>query len=270
MEKLIKKLVRKSSLSYDKVKRVLEFVLHSNKTQSKIFEVNDYPNKSEVIVKRIALGPISSKLGEFYLYKFEIDDRWGEYNVLVKVGKVNEKGMPIFKNKENLIVRIDSGCETGQRFHDETCECSEQLYKAMALVEQRGEGIIINIPSQDGRGKGLPFKLGTLELQKELGIDTIEAATTMLQLVEGKEWIKKTSVDDIDNRTYTGCIGILKYFEIENNIKINIATNNPKKIKAFNDNGYMTVTLPVIIEPTEHTRKHLLAKQKILGHSLFL
>lgn len=161
----------------------------------------------------------------------------------------------MFKNKDQLVLRIDSGCETGQVFGDLTCECNDQLYLALETLEEVGEGMLINIPCQDGRGMGLTFKLATLWIQDMLGVNTVEAASL---LVPGGV---------IDVRTYSGVICILKFFGISTTCWINLATNNPKKADVFAENGYMMADyIPVVIEPNEYTKAHLQAKQDHLGH----
>ncbi|MEK9151523.1 MAG: hypothetical protein AAB547_02735, partial [Patescibacteria group bacterium] len=163
--------------------------------------------------------------------------------------------IPAFKQTISLVLRTDSGCETGQVFGDLTCECNEQLHLALKTIEKVGEGMIITIPRQDGRGMGLTFKLATLWLQDVLGVNTVESATL---LAPGGV---------IDVRTYSGVICILKFFGIAKNCKINLATNNPKKAEVFAENGYTVVDYtPIIVEPNEHTEMHLKAKQDHLGH----
>lgn len=131
----------------------------------------------------------------------------------------------------------------------------EQLADAMKIIAANGEGLIVNIPRQDGRGLGLPFKLATLRLQEELKLDTVEAANA----------IAPNGVIDI--RTYSGVICILKYFEVPTTTQINLATNNRRKAGVFAENGYViTDYTPVVIPATDLTRKHLEAKQKHLGH----
>ncbi len=113
----------------------------------------------------------------------------------------------------------------------------------------------MNIPHQDGRGMGISFKLATLWLQDTLGVDTVESASI---LAPGGV---------IDVRTYAGVVGILRFFGIPESSIINLASNNPKKAKVFEENGYKIGDfVPIVIEPTEHTQKHLKAKQDKLGH----
>lgn len=136
-----------------------------------------------------------------------------------------------------------------------TCECHDQLNLALKTLSEIGEGIIINIPHQDGRGMGLTFKLATLWIQDILGVNTVESASL---LAPGGV---------IDIRTYSGAICILKFFGIPETCKINLATNNPKKAEVFAENGYAVVDYtPIVIEPNEYTKANLRAKQEYLGH----
>jgi 3,4-dihydroxy 2-butanone 4-phosphate synthase/GTP cyclohydrolase II len=192
--------------------------------------------------------------------------------ILVKCSALNENWMPVFSSKK-LLMRIDSGCETGQLFGDNTCECKEQLHKAMEMIAERGEGVIIHIPRQDGRGMGLPFKLATLTIQSRLGYDTVRAARYLKELISRKlsnvvsSKIGINCNDDIfDIRTYCGVVATLKYFEVPTTI-LQLATNNPEKTRLLYENGYTIEELiPVKIQPNEHTKHHLAAKQKFLGH----
>ena len=206
------------------------------------------------IVTRRGVGLIITDYGPFHQFDFLIDDQWEKYSVIF-CGELDENLMPVFKQSELLLIRTDSGCETGQVFGDKTCECRQQLQLAMKTVAENGEGMVINIPRQDGRGMGLPFKLATLRLQVQLHLTTVEAAYA----------IAPNGV--IELRTYSGVIGILKYFGIPTSTKINLATNNPHKAEIFVENGYEVVDYtPIRIEPTEHTEIHLRAKQEHLGH----
>lgn len=207
-----------------------------------------------LIITRQGVGTIISDFGEFHQFDFRIDDAWCKYSVLF-FGTLDSNLNPALENKQHLLMRIDSGCETGQLFGDRTCECREQLTLAMQTIAEHGEGLIINIPHQDGRGLGLPFKLATLRLQAQLKLNTVEAANI----------IAPNGVIDI--RTYSGVVGILKYFGISTTTKMNLATNNPRKAMVFEENGYVVSDYTsVVIPATDLTREHLQAKQRHLGH----
>lgn len=217
----------------------------------KCISVVENGKKRSYSVKRKGVGPLKTNFGEFWEFAFEIDDQWVDYAVIVKAGLDKKTLLPVFKNKNELVVRTDSGCITGQIFNDLTCECSDQLHLAMETISDAGEGMIIHIPRQDGRGMGIPFKLATMWLQKEFKVNTIEAA---LMLAENEA---------IDVRTYAGVVGIMKFFGISEACRINLATNNPRKVKIFSENGYPIQNhVPMHIKSHKDIAHHLKAKEK--------
>ncbi|TAK58607.1 hypothetical protein EPO14_02075 [Patescibacteria group bacterium] len=206
-----------------------------------------------ITVKREGVGIIKPEEGMFHQFLFRVSDKWQKYSVLINA-ELDQSLSPVFRNRDLLTIRIDSGCETGQVFGDRTCDCKDQLHKTMEDIQAKGEGMIVHIPQQDGRGKGLAFKLATLLLQHDLGLDTVDAAHSLTH-------------GEIDVRSYRGVIAILKFFNIPTSTKIELATNNPKKMQVFAENGYtIHEVMPVVIQPTELTEPHLRAKQDKLGH----
>ncbi|HVC58657.1 MAG TPA: orotidine-5'-phosphate decarboxylase [Candidatus Acidoferrales bacterium] len=236
------------------VENVVDTVSATRIPVSKRINVLSNGENEELFVTRKGYGLLSTDFGKFLEYDFAINDGWNKYSVLVRAETNLVTGRPIF-SKQPLLVRIDSGCETGQLFGDRTCECREQLELAMEEIKTAKEGIIIHIPHQDARGLGLPFKLAALTLQDTLRIDTVEAAEIL------------TKKGTIDTRTYAGAVAILKFFEITTQTKIDLATNNLKKTEILKENGYEIANLvPVLVNPTELTKIHLDAKQEKLGH----
>jgi GTP cyclohydrolase II len=221
---------------------------------SKRVLVNDQGTAHTLKVSREGLGPLNTWFGPVHHFTFSIDDKWAKYSVLV-MANLSPSFFPIFKDTTDLLLRVDSGCETGQLFGDRTCECRDQLELGLEKIAERGEGIVINIPRQDGRGLGLPFKLATLRLQEDLQVDTIEASALLDP--DGSR----------DTRTFAGVIGILKFFEIPSGTRIGLMSNNNKKLEIFTDNGYRGKLVPVVVPPTIYTLPHLKAKQAVFGHA---
>lgn len=245
----------KSKMPAEEVSAFLELLKRSMEPFSKRISVNGDGVNRYYAVERRGIGVLKTEHGKFWQYNFAIDDQWEKYSVIVKAELDKNLLVPVFKNKDQLVLRTDSGCETGQVFGDLTCECHDQLHLALKIIEEVGEGMLINIPRQDGRGMGLTFKLATLWIQDVLGVNTVESASL---LAPGGV---------IDIRTYSGVICILKFFGIPTTCQINLATNNPKKAEVFAENGYTVADhLPVVIEPNEHTEAHLQAKQDHFGH----
>jgi 3,4-dihydroxy 2-butanone 4-phosphate synthase/GTP cyclohydrolase II len=244
----------KTKMSEDQVSNFLKLIKRSMEPFSKRISVYEDSVLRYYQVERRGIGILNTEYGKFWEYDFAIDDQWQKYSVIVKADIDEELLVPVFKNRNQLTLRTDSGCETGQLFGDLTCECGDQLHLALKTINEVGEGMLINIPRQDGRGLGLTFKLATLWMQDVLGLNTVEVAAL---LAPG---------GIIDIRTYSGVICILKFFGISESCTINLATNNPKKAEVFSENNYLIGYTPVVIEPNKHTECHLQAKQDHLGH----
>jgi GTP cyclohydrolase II len=194
-----------------------------------------------------------------WLYHLVVNDEWRDYYV-VYVGPTTSDRLPLLPSVSMhtpMPVRIDSGCITGMTFGDKSCECKDQLDAAIQLIRSNGQGFVIHVPSQDGRGMGIDFKLKTLNKQLLEGQDTVQAARD----TAGSHLI--------DRRTYHGAIACLKVLGIDATHALNIATNNPDKIAAFR-NGGLTIAeeTRIHIKPTMLTERHLQAKKEHLNHSL--
>lgn len=130
-------------------------------------------------------------------------------------------------DKNNVLVRIDSGCDIGQIFDDRGCDCREQLHTALTEIQETGNGVVIHIPSQDGRGYGAATKMETEGLKRGIEVatnkgdlkayDTISAARMLL----GEEF---------DIRTYSGAGRILEMLGIES---VLLQTDNRLKAESL-------------------------------------
>lgn len=208
-------------------------------------------------VERRGCGIIERGDERFWCFDFSVNDEWRDYEVLVRAPLNWMTLTPSFNPERPLLVRIDSGCTTGQVFHDESCDCREQLHKAIGLLVENGEGVIVRIPRQDGRGMGLPFKLSTLTLQSFFG-------TRVFNTVKAAHAIADTS--EIDQRTYGGAIAVMKFLEITPQQPLALATQNDRKTKVFVENGFAVEHVSIRVPETEKTRDNLDAKRRQLGH----
>lgn len=238
--------------AYD-VEEVLAAAKRFMTPATRTFTVVERGLSRNLIVTRRGIGPITTDAGRFWECLYNVNDEWGEYVVILKAD-LDCSGNPIFHHRTHLHLRIDSGCQTGQLAGDVTCECRQQLELAQARIEREGEGLVICIPKQDGRGRGLDFKLGTLLLQDYCKLDTVDAAETLA--ADGK----------IDTRTYGGAVAILKFLGCDSSFGFALLTNNPKKMSVFAENNLQYDSVPIIVPPTEHTLRHLIAKESRLGH----
>ncbi len=209
--------------------------------------------KIRLEVARKGVGMLISNGRRFYQFEFEVNDRWKRYSVLF-AGSVDGNFNPVYMNKKSLLVRLDSGCETGQIAGDLTCDCKDQLSRSMKMIAGRGEGMVIRMPMQEGKGTGLRNKLAAHLLENELGISNVEAAYLLL------------GGSGIDIRTYSGAIAVLKFLGVGGGTLIRMMTNNPRKLAGFAENGYRIKRIQLRIKPNRFTYRHLKAKQRYLGH----
>ena len=146
-----------------------------------------------------------------------------------------------------VVVRIHSECMTGDLFGSRKCDCGEQLAYSLHEISENN-GVLIYL-RQEGRGIGLINKLKAYQLQEQ-GFDTIEANTHL-----GFE---------SDSRQYNDALTILNSLNIS---QIRLLTNNPLKVKAF-DNSTIRVTerLAIRIEPNEDNQHYFDVKKAFMGH----
>jgi GTP cyclohydrolase II/3,4-dihydroxy 2-butanone 4-phosphate synthase/GTP cyclohydrolase II len=149
------------------------------------------------------------------------------------------------------VVRLHSGCVTGDVFHSLRCDCHAQLKAALGRVTSEPLGVLIYLPYQEGRGIGLFRKIKAYALQDQ-GLDTVDA-----NLEQGQP---------IDARDYAFAGEILKDLGLT---RIRLMTNNPDKIEALISAGIEVVErIPLVVEASPHNKAYLETKRKRLAHEL--
>ncbi len=149
------------------------------------------------------------------------------------------------------LVRIHSGCVTGDIFHSLRCDCFHQLQRALKRIAAEPIGLLIYLPYHEGRGIGLVNKIRAYALQDQ-GRDTVDANVEL--------------GEPIDARDYTLAAAILKDLDIS---EIRLLTNNPAKIEALYEQGIsIKEQVPLIAKPGTHNQKYLRTKRDRLSHKL--
>jgi len=192
-------------------------------------------------MKRQAEAIVPMEYGVFKIIAYAEDDRDPTPHLAV----IHEH----FDKSQPATLRIHSECITGDIFHSHRCDCGEQLSAALSLAAENG-GLVIYL-RQEGRGIGIINKLKAYNLQDE-GMDTAQANTHL-----GFE---------ADARIYNDAIYILKDLGIS---QVNLLTNNPEKVKAFDGSGIQVISrLPIIVPPRSENLKYYETKRDFFGHSL--
>ncbi len=222
-----------------RVPDLLEIAAKFNLKITTVKDIIAFRLRREKLVKKIVDVNFPTKHGKFRLnlYKNLLDGK--EQIALVK-GTIDKN--------EPVLVRMHSECLTGDVFHSLRCDCHDQLNSALKLINDFGTGVLVYM-RQEGRGIGLENKILAYKLQEE-GKDTVEANEAL--------------GFSPDLRDYGIGAQILLDLGVR---KINLLTNNPKKVIGLKGYGLEIVErIPIEIPPSEENEKYLRTKRDKLGH----
>ncbi|MDC2981964.1 bifunctional 3,4-dihydroxy-2-butanone-4-phosphate synthase/GTP cyclohydrolase II [Bacteroidota bacterium] len=218
----------------------------AKKFDLKIITIEDlisYRMRHETLIEEIVQVDMPTKYGDFKLKAFKQTTTGEEHLALIK---------GTWDKDDPVLVRVHSSCFTGDVIGSLRCDCGDQLYSSMKMIDDAGKGVIIYM-NQEGRGIGLLNKLKAYKLQEE-GYDTLEA-----NLKLGFKG---------DARDYGVGAQILRSVGIR---KMKLLSNNPKKRTGLIGYGLEIVdTVPIEVECNIHNQKYLSTKKEKMGHNLKL
>ncbi len=190
------------------------------------------------IVTRARLPVLASETAE--IVAFRSPEQAGEHVALI-IGAPT--GNP-------PLVRLHSECLTGDVLGSLKCDCGPQLDAALALIAQRGWGILLYL-RQEGRGIGLINKLRAYSLQDQ-GFDTVDANTRL--------------GFPVDARDFGVAARMLSLLGQE---RIELLTNNPEKVAGLEAKGIIVVDrIAHKLPPNPHNARYLETKRDRTGHKL--
>jgi 3,4-dihydroxy 2-butanone 4-phosphate synthase/GTP cyclohydrolase II len=192
--------------------------------------------------QRIATATLPTEWGDFRATSLETSTGSTDHLALV-MGDV--------ANADDVLVRIHSGCLTGDLFGSHRCDCGSQLRGSLRMIAAERRGVLLYLMEHEGRGIGLFRKLQAYGLQ-ERGADTVDAN---LQLGV-----------PIDARSYSQAAAVLSALRVR---AVRLLTNNPSKAAGLAAEGVTVVDcVGLPSEPTPQNVKYLETKRDRLGHNL--
>lgn len=207
-----------------------------------IADIIRYRRRTEKLVAKVAEAQLPTIFGEFrvVVYRSLVDET--EFLAVVK-GDLSRCEAPL--------VRVHSGCVTGDVLGSLKCDCGWQLHAALGKIAAEDCGVLVYIPSHEGRGIGLANKIRAYHLQ-ERGLDTVQA-NVALGLPP-------------DARDYGLGAQVLVDLGVH---RMRLMSNNPKKFAALQGYGLEVVErVPLEAPTTEYNWQYLLTKRDKLGHML--
>ena len=224
--------------------RLPELMRFAKDNNLKIVTVKDlieYRLKRESFVRRITESRLPTEYGDFKAIVYEDDLDHNVHLALIK-GEL--------KASEKVIVRVHSGCVTGDIFRSKRCDCGEQLYKAMEMIEKEGSGVLLYI-NHDIK-ETLINKINSYKLQDEDGEGDYKGHIS------------------VGNKPVLREYGVGAQILVDLGVRhLRLMTNNPRKIVGLEGYGLDVVErIPIEVTPHEDNIAYLKAKKKKLGHML--
>ena len=149
------------------------------------------------------------------------------------------------------LVRVHSGCITGDIFHSLKCDCYPQLQASLDVITKSPLGVLVYLPYHEGRGIGLVAKMKTYALQDQ-GYDTVDANVAIGAPIEARDYDLAAHI----------------LFDLGYG-KIRLLTNNPAKVDALRKEGINVVEQrSLIVKASPYNKRYLATKKERMAHML--
>jgi 3,4-dihydroxy 2-butanone 4-phosphate synthase/GTP cyclohydrolase II len=225
--------------------RVPDLVKFAATHDLRILTISDliaYRHRHETLVHRAATCRLPTHFGQFTAHAYETSVDKKPYLALT---------MGDIRPDVPVLVRVHSGCMTGDILHSLRCDCGAQLAAALERIQSEGSGVLLYLQGQEGRGIGLTNKIRAYALQDQ-GLDTVEANQRL--------------GFPADMRDYGIGAQILCDLGVG---KMRLMTNNPRKRNALEGFGLREVEIvPLTRGINQENQRYLETKRDKMGHLL--
>jgi 3,4-dihydroxy 2-butanone 4-phosphate synthase/GTP cyclohydrolase II len=192
-------------------------------------------------IRLIGVADLPSMYGDFKILAFYNNKDEKDHTAIVK-GEII--------GKDAVLTRLHSSCLTGDALGSHRCDCGPQLHTALAMMELRGQGILLYM-QQEGRGIGLANKIKAYQLQDQ-GFDTFDANLHLGFLP--------------DARDYEVSAAMLKKLDVKS---VRLLTNNPDKVYQLSMYGVEIIEqMPIELPSNAYNFKYMLTKKERFDHQL--
>jgi len=169
--------------------------------------------------------------------------------IFVDAKGVEHMGLASGQVKNGCLVRVHSECATGDILGSLRCDCRDQLELSLSKINEAGQGLLIYLRGQEGRGIGLANKIKAYALQ-ENGLDTVDANIKLGFAA--------------DERDYNVAIYILQHYKLGS---IKLLSNNQKKVSALQQGGIEVIErIPLWTATNPNNENYIDTKRKRMGH----
>ena len=149
------------------------------------------------------------------------------------------------------LVRVHSGCVTGDIFHSLRCDCYAQLQAALERIVKTPNGVLIYLPFHEGRGIGLFNKIRAYALQDQ-GLDTVDANIELGHPIDARDYALAAEI-----------LADLGFSEIR------LMTNNPDKVDALKAAGInVAECVPLVVSSNPNNERYLETKRRRMRHKI--
>ncbi len=166
---------------------------------------------------------IKSRFGTVFAYGvYSLDDPWRYYEIFCF------DDLNVLRRQSGIRMRTDSGCDIGMLYADLGCDCHQQLLRALEEAKNHN-GMVVHIPTQDGRGYGMNTKIET-EAHKNGTPAVFNHRTPAMTTLQVAKRLFGDGFHDI--RTYEGVAKALQELGFRD---VRVITDNRHKIDQMSE-----------------------------------